>query len=239
MTSSAEVTDRPGPVVEVNRAVAHGRAFGPDAGLTVLDALLRGQEAEFEGEVFRVKELKGYPRPRQGPRPPIAVGGGGPRMLALAAKHADVISVAPGTTPDGKMKLSDMTIEKTAERVDQPVAVGLVDVRRHGAAAHRGDRVHVIDVAVGEEDRRRAQPVLVEDLAQGLLDADARVDDDALLPLVGGQDVAVGPERGGGEGDGEHRRRLPITAPGPRSRYRRPHPRADPARGRGPPTTKA
>ena len=32
----------PGPVVEVNRAVAHGRAFGPDAGLAVLDALDAG-----------------------------------------------------------------------------------------------------------------------------------------------------------------------------------------------------
>ncbi|MBA2953546.1 sigma-70 family RNA polymerase sigma factor [Nocardioides sp. CGMCC 1.13656] len=29
----------PGPVVEVNRAVAHGRAFGPDAGLAVLSAI--------------------------------------------------------------------------------------------------------------------------------------------------------------------------------------------------------
>jgi predicted RNA polymerase sigma factor len=29
----------PGPVVEVNRAVAHGRAFGPDAGLAVLGEL--------------------------------------------------------------------------------------------------------------------------------------------------------------------------------------------------------
>jgi len=29
----------PGPVVEVNRAVAYGRAFGPDAGLAVLDEL--------------------------------------------------------------------------------------------------------------------------------------------------------------------------------------------------------
>jgi predicted RNA polymerase sigma factor len=29
------------PVVEVNRAVAHGRAFGPDAGLGVLDAVAR------------------------------------------------------------------------------------------------------------------------------------------------------------------------------------------------------
>ncbi|GAA1975234.1 RNA polymerase sigma factor [Nocardioides panacihumi] len=29
----------PGPIVEVNRAVAHGRAYGPDAGLAVLDDL--------------------------------------------------------------------------------------------------------------------------------------------------------------------------------------------------------
>jgi predicted RNA polymerase sigma factor len=32
----------PGPVVEVNRAVAHGRAFGPDAGLAVLAELEAG-----------------------------------------------------------------------------------------------------------------------------------------------------------------------------------------------------
>jgi RNA polymerase sigma factor (sigma-70 family) len=32
----------PGPVVEVNRAVAHGRAFGPEAGLAVLEELEAG-----------------------------------------------------------------------------------------------------------------------------------------------------------------------------------------------------
>ena len=32
----------PGAVVEVNRAVAHGRAFGPDAGLAVLEAIPAG-----------------------------------------------------------------------------------------------------------------------------------------------------------------------------------------------------
>jgi len=36
----------PGPVVEVNRAVAQGRAFGPDAGLTVLDRLEAGALAD-------------------------------------------------------------------------------------------------------------------------------------------------------------------------------------------------
>ncbi len=36
----------PGPVVEVNRAVAHGRAFGPDAGLAVLARLDAGALGE-------------------------------------------------------------------------------------------------------------------------------------------------------------------------------------------------
>lgn len=35
-------TAAPGPVVEVNRAVAHGRAFGPDAGLAVIAAVADG-----------------------------------------------------------------------------------------------------------------------------------------------------------------------------------------------------
>lgn len=33
----------PGPIVEVNRAVAHGRAFGPDAGLAVLEQVDAGE----------------------------------------------------------------------------------------------------------------------------------------------------------------------------------------------------
>ena len=32
----------PGPIVEVNRAVAHGRAYGPQAGLAVLDSVDAG-----------------------------------------------------------------------------------------------------------------------------------------------------------------------------------------------------
>ncbi|QXQ15586.1 LLM class F420-dependent oxidoreductase [Skermania piniformis] len=85
--------------------------------LTILDVLLRGQECTFEGKHYQIRGLKGTPRPRQGPRPPIAVGGGGPKMLRLAAQHADIISVVPQTTRDGKGLLSGITIEKTLEKV--------------------------------------------------------------------------------------------------------------------------
>ncbi|OZC88574.1 F420-dependent oxidoreductase [Rhodococcus sp. 06-412-2C] len=86
--------------------------------LEILDVLLRGQECNFEGKHYTISGLKGSPRPRQGPRPPICIGGGGPKMLALAAKHADVISVVPSTSKEGKLLLSGMTIEKTLERVE-------------------------------------------------------------------------------------------------------------------------
>lgn len=89
-----------------------------DESLTILDTLLRGQECTFHGKHYQVNGLKGSPRPRQGPRPPIAVGGGGPRMLALAAKHADIISIVPSTTAEGRLKLSGITMAKTIERID-------------------------------------------------------------------------------------------------------------------------
>ena len=45
----------PGPVVEVNRAVAHGRAHGPDAGLAVLDAV----DADALGDSPLVPSVRG------------------------------------------------------------------------------------------------------------------------------------------------------------------------------------
>ena len=45
----------PGPTVEVNRAVAHGRAFGPDAGLAVLERL----DADALGDSPLVPSVRG------------------------------------------------------------------------------------------------------------------------------------------------------------------------------------
>jgi probable F420-dependent oxidoreductase len=89
-----------------------------DEALTILDVLLRGQECTFEGKHYQVRGIKGTPRPRQGPRPPICTGGGGPKMLRLAAKHADIVSVVPVTTKNGKGLLSGITIEKAVEKVN-------------------------------------------------------------------------------------------------------------------------
>ncbi len=64
----------------------------------------------------------------------------------------------------------------------EPVPVVAVDVCRSVTRAHRGDGVDVVEVAVREQHRGRPKPVLGEHAPQRLLDADPRVDDEALLP---------------------------------------------------------
>ena len=153
-----------------------------DESLTILDKLMRGETVDFDGEFYQVKGVVGTPRPRQGPRPPILVGAGGPRMLELAAKHADIISVAPGTTPDGKMKLSDMTIERTAARVDRIREVA-------------GDRFADIElnwtiaVIVITDDREATAEMALKALAQGYPpniahDTEFTVDDVLTSPYI-------------------------------------------------------
>jgi probable F420-dependent oxidoreductase len=47
----------------------------------------------FEGEHYRIDSAVGTPRPHAKPHPRICIGGGGKRILSLAAREADIISV--------------------------------------------------------------------------------------------------------------------------------------------------
>lgn len=50
----------------------------------------RGEAFSFAGAHYRIEEARNFPRPVQSPRPPIIVGGGGPRRTpTLAARFAD------------------------------------------------------------------------------------------------------------------------------------------------------
>ncbi|MFI5778566.1 LLM class F420-dependent oxidoreductase [Nocardia sp. NPDC051570] len=153
-----------------------------DEALTILDVLLRGQECHFEGKHYRVRGVKGTPRPRQGPRPPLVVGGGGPKMLRLAAKHADIISVVPRTTRDGKGLLSGITLDKTIQKV-------------HLIKEAAGDRFTDIELnwaltaILVTDDRERTAETALHAIEQGLhpdLEVDVRltVEDILTSPYV-------------------------------------------------------
>jgi probable F420-dependent oxidoreductase len=69
--------------------------------LGYLGALFGPEPASFEGERYVLREAYDRPRPLQEPRPPLLVGGkGGPRLLRIAARHADGWNTAWRWTPD-------------------------------------------------------------------------------------------------------------------------------------------
>jgi probable F420-dependent oxidoreductase len=66
-----------------------------------LDALFGDEPAAFQSDRFTLRGAYNHPRPVQEPRPPLLVGGkGGPRLLRLAARHADGWNTVWRWTPE-------------------------------------------------------------------------------------------------------------------------------------------
>lgn len=57
--------------------------------LNIVDGLLRGRLDSYQGRFYTFEHAAVSPRPFQSPRPPLTVAAEGPRMLRLAAEHAD------------------------------------------------------------------------------------------------------------------------------------------------------
>src|SRR5438132_452610 len=62
-------------------------------GIEVMKGLLSGQPFSFSGKHYTITEHTGTPAPVQQPHPPFLVGGGGRRVLGIAGREADIISV--------------------------------------------------------------------------------------------------------------------------------------------------
>ena len=61
--------------------------------LSVIDQLWSDVPCSYSGKHFTVSGLDGRPKPLQQPRPPVLVGGGGKRVLSLAARQADIVGL--------------------------------------------------------------------------------------------------------------------------------------------------
>ncbi|MCW2891543.1 MAG: putative F420-dependent oxidoreductase [Actinomycetia bacterium] len=60
-----------------------------------------GEKFSYEGTYYQVTDSPGLPKPVQSPRPPVIIGGHGPRRTpALAAKYADEFNIAFSGTDD-------------------------------------------------------------------------------------------------------------------------------------------
>ena len=59
----------------------------------IVKGLFGSKPLTFRGRHYTITELDGLPKPFQAPHPPILVGGGGRRILTIAAREANIVGV--------------------------------------------------------------------------------------------------------------------------------------------------
>jgi len=69
--------------------------------LQTVKALFAATPVTYAGRHYRLTGLTGAAKPMQQPHPPVLIGGGGRRLLTLAANEADIISIMPRSRRDG------------------------------------------------------------------------------------------------------------------------------------------
>lgn len=87
--------------------------------LAIVKALLAGRAVDYEGAHYQVRSHAVWPRPAR--RPPIIVGGNGDRLLALAAREADIVGLA-GFSPRRGGTENDLSAF-TADGIETRLAV--------------------------------------------------------------------------------------------------------------------
>lgn len=86
--------------------------------LGILKRLLHGETVDHSGRHYRLTGARVFPEPIQRPHPPIMLGGGGPRMLRLAAREAQVVGLAPQMSVAGRPMLRAVGDDAVAARVE-------------------------------------------------------------------------------------------------------------------------
>jgi len=88
--------------------------------VTVITGLLENDEPySFDGEHYQIKDLHLQPRPAQQPRPPLTIGGGGKRVLGIAARNAEVVSI--NVNLQGGAAVAEVVVDATPAQTKKKV----------------------------------------------------------------------------------------------------------------------
>jgi probable F420-dependent oxidoreductase len=113
MTSDYEESgiplDRPG--VRIDRM---------EEGLRIMKALWADGMATLDGKHYKVTNAQGHPRPVSTPYPKIVIGGGGRRVLGIAAREADIVGINPSLKAGyvGREVTESAKPDRWRERID-------------------------------------------------------------------------------------------------------------------------
>lgn len=90
-------------------------------GLAVLRGAFGPGPFSFAGEHYTIRDYDGLPKPLQSPHPKILIGGGGKRVLSIAAREADIVGV--NATMSAGVVGPEAIATMTADAVDDKVAI--------------------------------------------------------------------------------------------------------------------
>lgn len=128
-------------------------------GLSVLKGCFADGAFSYTGSHYTITSYDGMPKPVQRPGPPVLIGGGGKRVLSIAARHADIVGIN-GTMAAGAVG-PEALASMTAEAVDEKVAI----VATKGADRLAEIELNVRAFFVAVTDDRAA---VVQQIAGGL-----------------------------------------------------------------------
>jgi probable F420-dependent oxidoreductase len=90
-----------------------------DEALTIIRSMWTQDKTSFTGKHYRITNVARAAALKDGEMPKILVGGGGPRLLALAGRHADIVGINP-SLPEGKIlpsTVADLAPARVREKV--------------------------------------------------------------------------------------------------------------------------
>jgi len=86
--------------------------------VTLMKRLFTEDEVSFEGTYYRTVKSECRPKTVQQPRPPILIAAGGPQILELAGREANIVAIVPsGITGSGQIPPEKFRIETMREQI--------------------------------------------------------------------------------------------------------------------------
>jgi probable F420-dependent oxidoreductase len=88
-----------------------------DEALQIIRSMWENERTTFSGRHYQIKNIAKAAELPAGTRPKLLIGGGGPRVLRLAGRHADIVGINP-SLPEGKITRNSAA-DLAPERLDE------------------------------------------------------------------------------------------------------------------------
>lgn len=149
-------------------------------GLAVIKGALGAGAFSYDGTHYQIAGYNGMPKPVQSP-PPILIGGGGKRVLGIAAREADIVGIN-GTMAAGVVG-PDAISTMTAAAVDDKVAITKAAAGERFDAIEMNIRAFMVNVT---NDRAAAMSGIA-----GAIGVDLSMVEESPFALIGTTDQIV------------------------------------------------